>query len=283
MMQIKSKRGDFSICEEQRLHSALGQVILDGHVIAEISIVNQCHIDALSERVRSARVCDSTSSWIAMVTDPDVGGKVVQAVVLDDVLSIADDFQDEHVSSMTQHERISAPILCIKFDIQLVGIAVHILGVDGFLIGKITWIEFGFVKHGRNPCFCRADPIASHRRRAYFQRGQTLPIIKNGHVKGMKDIKNRIDVLRFNFFSVSIIHPSDGDEIGVLEYLLRGVELCRVESNHGDSTALTIASISHLLKGFEQMSTGNRHFTGQPDHTATALGRIGFVHLDFWQ
>ena len=57
-----------------------------------------------------------------------------------------------------------------------------------------------------------------------------------------------MDVFRFHLFSESVVDPSDGDKVGVLKNILRGRKLCRVEPYHRNTTALSIATIPHLLQ-----------------------------------
>ena len=182
-MQIETECSHFCISEEQRFHSSLSQIILDRDIVAEVTIVNQCNIDSLTERVGATRVRNSTTRWVTVVTDPNVGCEIVQTIVLDDVFSIADNLQNEHVSSMTQNESISPPILCVEFNVEFVCISVYIFRMDGFFILKVTWTQPTLFKHLSDSGFSRLDPVTGHRRWAHFECRQAGPIFKNRHVK----------------------------------------------------------------------------------------------------
>jgi hypothetical protein len=45
-----------------------------------------------------------------------------------------------------------------------------------------------------------------------------------------------------------------------------------IEANHGHTSTLSIATISHLFERIEQVATGDWNLTGQTNDAATALG-----------
>ncbi len=146
-MQIEAECGYFCICEEQGLHSSLSEIILDRDIVAEVTIVDQCNIDSLTERVGATRMRDPATCRVSVVTDPNVGCEIVQTIVFDDVLSIADNLQNQHVSSMTQNESISPPILSVEFNVEFVCVSVYIFRMNGFFILKVTWTHPALFKH----------------------------------------------------------------------------------------------------------------------------------------
>ncbi len=86
----------------------------------------QRHIDTLAEGVCATGMGDPSPGRIAVMTDPDMGGHIIEAVVLDDILGIADNLQNQHITSVRQDKGIGTAVLSIEFDIQSVGVAEHV-------------------------------------------------------------------------------------------------------------------------------------------------------------
>jgi hypothetical protein len=52
------------------------------------------------------------------------------------------------------------------------------------------------------------------------------------------------------------------------------MQLCRLETNHRDATALAIAAIVHLLGGSQNVATSDGNIRGKSKHTAATLGSL---------
>ena len=157
------------------------------------------------------RVSNSATCRISVVTDPNVRCEFIQTVVLDDIFSVSDNLENQHVSTMTEDKCVGTPILSIEFDIEFVRVSIYVFRVDGLFIVEVPRIHTCLFEHVRNPRFSRLNPVTGHIWRTNFQGGQTFPVIQHGDVEGMDDIENRIDVFRLHFLAEPIVHPSNSD------------------------------------------------------------------------
>ena len=102
--QVEEQHRNLCVREELRPDVALQQVLRDRVVVGEVAVVHQRLVQT-DERVRAARMPDAALRRVALVGDPDVRAQVLQPVVLDDLLGVADDLEYHQVSPVRQHER----------------------------------------------------------------------------------------------------------------------------------------------------------------------------------
>ena len=98
-------------------------------------------VDALSEGVSPSWMGDSPASRVAMVANPDVSGHVLEGVVADHVLRVADDLENQEIPPVAQHECVRPTVLGVELDVKRMGDvedeflsgSLPVLRVDDFL------------------------------------------------------------------------------------------------------------------------------------------------------
>ena len=56
-----------------------------------------------------------------MVANPDMGSHVVEQIESDDVLSVSNNLENQHVPAMTEDECVGPTVLGVELHIQVVG------------------------------------------------------------------------------------------------------------------------------------------------------------------
>jgi hypothetical protein len=105
------------------------QVFADRMVVGEIAVVHQGLVHA-DEGMRAAGMPDAALGGIALVGDPSVGPEILEPVVLDDLLGIADDFQDHQLRPWDRTKAFCFAQGGVKRLVQLEGVL-----VDEFVFG----------------------------------------------------------------------------------------------------------------------------------------------------
>src|SRR5947208_17151872 len=73
-------------------------------IICKITVMDKCLMQP-DKWVCAAGMPDPTFSRISVVADPDVGFEVFQSVILYNIISVADQFQNDYVLAMRDNER----------------------------------------------------------------------------------------------------------------------------------------------------------------------------------
>ena len=123
-VEIKEQDRDLGVRQEQGVEVALAQVFRNGVVVGEVTVVDQRLVET-DKRMRPGRVPDSTLGGVPLVRDPDVGLEVVQLVVLDHLLGIADDLQDEKIPAMGEDKGLLFSIGVIVGLVEPVGVLIN--------------------------------------------------------------------------------------------------------------------------------------------------------------
>ena len=79
------------------------QVFAERMVVGEIAVMHQGFVHA-AEGVRPTRVPHLSLGRVALVGNPAVGFEILQQVVLNNMLGIADQLQDHNIASVRKHE-----------------------------------------------------------------------------------------------------------------------------------------------------------------------------------
>src|SRR5208337_5310898 len=77
------------------------------------------------EGVRSSGMPNLSLSWVAVMADPHVGWEVLQLVVLNNFISVADDLENHHVLAMRKNERFLIAKRSVKFSIKRVTVLIY--------------------------------------------------------------------------------------------------------------------------------------------------------------
>src|SRR5438132_570614 len=72
-------------------------------IIGEITVVDKCLLKSY-KRVRTARMPDTALRGIAVVADPDVSFEIFQPVILYNIISISDQFENDQVLAVRNNE-----------------------------------------------------------------------------------------------------------------------------------------------------------------------------------
>ncbi len=101
--KVKQKHRDFRICQEERVDVSLAEVFSYGMIVGEIPVVDKSFIHP-HEGMGSPWMPYSSFGRISLMTDPHMGVKVFELVILDNLFGVSDDLQDEHVSAVREDE-----------------------------------------------------------------------------------------------------------------------------------------------------------------------------------
>ena len=141
--EIEGQDRDLGIGEVKRVDLPLCEIARDRGVVRKIAVMDESFVHA-DEGMGAPGVPHPSLRRIAVVADPNVRAKVLEAVGSDDVLSVADHLQDEHVLSVGEDERALLPSRGVELPVQTVGILVDDLVLRGPRIGGAVGAhEFG--------------------------------------------------------------------------------------------------------------------------------------------
>ena len=101
--QVKKLHRYFGIGQELREGVVLFQVFAECVIVGEISVMHQGFVHT-AEGVRPAGMPHPSLGGVALVGNPAVGFEILQQVVLDDLLCIADKLQYHDIASVRQHK-----------------------------------------------------------------------------------------------------------------------------------------------------------------------------------
>ena len=109
---------------------ALFQIFVYRLIVGEIAVMHQRFVER-AEGMAAARMPDAAAGRIALMGQPGMGLEIIQLVIADDVLRIADDFQDHHVPAMG-HDKglfLAQRGVIMRVDLEAVLIDELILGI----------------------------------------------------------------------------------------------------------------------------------------------------------
>ncbi|OPX58883.1 MAG: hypothetical protein A4E30_01411 [Methanomassiliicoccales archaeon PtaB.Bin215] len=101
--QIEQEHRYLGVREEQGHDVLLRQIFAHRMIVGEVAVVDQSLVQA-HEGMRPARVPHPALGGIPLMSDPDVGGELLQPIEPYDVLGVADHLHDDHVPAMGHDE-----------------------------------------------------------------------------------------------------------------------------------------------------------------------------------
>ena len=142
-------------------------------VIGEVAVVDQRHVDG-RERMGAAGMPDAALGREALVGDPFVGAQLLDFVILDDGLGIADHLEDHDVPAVGEHE---GPLFAQGGVIFLV--EAEAVLVDEFVLrlAAVQLLQMVFRDERIQHLRLDADEIAADIRRQHLQPRHGLPVI----------------------------------------------------------------------------------------------------------
>src|SRR5438093_7937286 len=101
------------------MYVPLSQILHYRMIICEITVMDKCLMQP-DKWVCAAGMPDPTFRRIAVMADPDVSLEIFQPVVLDNIISVADQFQNDQVLAMRDNERFLLSQRRVALEIQSV-------------------------------------------------------------------------------------------------------------------------------------------------------------------
>ena len=87
--------------------------------------MHQSAVYALSERMSAPGMSHPASGRIAVMSNPDMSGHVIEAVEANHILGVADDLEDEKVPAVAQYECVCPSVLGVELHVQRMGGVKH--------------------------------------------------------------------------------------------------------------------------------------------------------------
>src|SRR5207244_6280512 len=92
-----------SIRQEKRMDVSLGQILHYRMIVRKVTVVDERLVQS-DKRVCTAGMPDSAFRGIAVVADPYVSLEIFQPVILYNIISVADQFENDQVLTMRDNE-----------------------------------------------------------------------------------------------------------------------------------------------------------------------------------
>src|SRR5947199_9494083 len=99
------------------MYVPLSQILHYRMIICEITVMDKCLMQP-DKWVCVAGMPDTTFRRRAVMADPDVSLEIFQPAVLDNIISVADQFQNDQVLAMTDNERLVLSLRRLALHIQ---------------------------------------------------------------------------------------------------------------------------------------------------------------------
>ena len=224
---------------------------------------------------------DAALGRIALVGDPDVGPRVLHAVVLHGGLGKTHDLHDQEVPGVRDHE---GPLVAQR------GI---ILGVqpDRVLEDELVFhVPFGqagarrqFLLLGKAGQDRRldADEVAGHVRRADFQQRHLAIIVHGRDQAALVDVEIGLDERFLDLGPGRRIEQGHLEDIVFVEHLARDAHVFRHQPAGGDPAPFAVAAVAHLDRGLVDVPAADGDRAGEAGHAAAALGLQGLTATEF--
>ena len=103
--QIKQEDTNLGVGHELWGNTSLPQVIAYGVIICKVSIVDERFVET-DKRMRSTGMPNSPPGRISLMRYPYMGGKIIELVILDNILGITNNLENHQVYSMGQHKSL---------------------------------------------------------------------------------------------------------------------------------------------------------------------------------
>ena len=264
--QVEQQHGHFRVGQKQRRDAVLAQVLADAEVVREIAVVHERLIHA-DERMRARRVPHAPLRRVTLVRDPDARGRVFEAVILHDLLGVADDLEDHQVPRVRHHEGRLLAQRRVELLVQPKAVAVDELVFRGprRRPGKPVFLD-----KTREHIVPHANEIPQHIRRPHLQP-RVAEVARRRDLLAVRDMKVRENERFLDLFLDGGIEQRHLQQAVRFQRFRIHAELLRHEARGGDASALAVAAIVHLDRRLEDVPARNGHRGGEPDDPASAL------------
>ena len=184
--EVEELHRDFGVGQELLVDVALPEVLADGVVVREVAVVHQRFVHP-DERVRAARMPDAALGGIALVRDPDVRVEVLELVVPNDLLGVADQLEDEQVARVREHERLLLAERGVVRVVQAIRVA-----IDELVLDVARGERRQAVLLSKGPQQFRLDPheVAVHVGRLDLQAFDVAEVVDARYARGECDVES---------------------------------------------------------------------------------------------
>src|SRR5205809_3311866 len=107
----------------------LCQILHYRMIVRKVTVVDKRLVQS-DKRVRAARMPDSTLRWIAVVADPDVSLEIFQSVIFYNIISVADQFENNQVLAVGNDECFLLAERRVVLMVETVGVLVDELVLE---------------------------------------------------------------------------------------------------------------------------------------------------------
>ena len=267
--QIEQLDRDFGVGQELLADISLPQIFADGIVVCKIAVVDQRFVHA-HKRMRSARMPHTPLGGIALMGNPRMRLKILELVILDILLGIADQFENQEISSVGEDEGALVAERGVVVVVEPVGIPpdefiLEIAGTKGL---RAPLRGEGFQDIG----LC-AHHIPVHIRRTHLEPGNIAIVVNMRLPRRQDHFKVRQDVLALEFGVTGRIQQRDLKEIISIQHFARNAHLLGSQADSGDAASFAVSAVLHLNGRFVDEPPGQRHGAGKTGNAAAAFFR----------
>src|SRR5439155_11299867 len=107
----------------------LCQILHYRMIVREITVVDECLVQS-DKRVRAARMPDPAFRRIAVVANPDISLEIFQPVILYNIISIADQFENNQVLAVRDNECFLLAQRRVVLEVETVAVLVNELVLE---------------------------------------------------------------------------------------------------------------------------------------------------------
>ena len=202
--------------------------------------------------------------------DPCMRLEILELVILDILFGIADQLEDQEISSVREDEGALFAERCVVLVVEPIGIP-----IDEFIfeIAGRKAFQSGLCGKGfQNIRLCAHD-IAVHVRRTHLESRDVAIVVDMRLPRGQGHFEVRQDVLALEFGVAGRIQQGDLKEIIIIQDLARNTHLFRSQADGGDAAPFAVPAVLHLDRGFVDKPSRQRHGAGKAGHAAAAFFR----------
>ena len=213
---------------------------------------------------------DASASRVTLVSDPDVGLKVIELVVPDHVFRITHDLQDHHVSSMRKHKSLFLAERAVEPFVQANAVAAHKLvfrePVRHAL--KAVFFDESFQHLGLHPYKSPPDV-----RGLYVESFDVSVVTHMVEDLFFGYLKEGLDQVLFQSSQACGIQERHVEHVMRIKDFASDSQHLRVHAHRCYSAPFTVPAIVHPDRWLKDMLSGHRHIGREAGDAATALIR----------
>jgi hypothetical protein len=202
---------------------------------------------------------------------PDVSLEALQLVVLGDLLRIADDLEDHHVSSVRKDKSLLVAERAVIGLVEEKGILVDELFL--YLV-KGQALKAALPLKAGESIRRDAHKVALHRGRFDLQARDVAVVVDSVKKRLVVDAEVGSNEPLLKLGQDGIIEKGDLKEERLIERLLVDAELVRAETDCCDTAALAVAAVVHLHRRLDDMAAAYRDAAGETGDAASPFLRL---------